>query len=87
MDAMTFGIPLEHFIERTVQIHLENPDQRFGQVLFNHLAVLRPDISEALRGSLIDPFHRDAVKQETWDFITDKWDDVDGYHTYLASTL
>lgn len=31
--------------------------ERFGQAVFNHLAEVRPDLSEAIRGTDKDPFH------------------------------
>lgn len=50
----------------------EAKHQRAGQYAFNLLADIRPDISEKIRGSFIDPFYRDeklpafmaAVEQE-----------------------
>jgi len=48
---------------------------RYGQALFNALATYRPDISEKLRGTRLDPFYREMpeIKTETWDRIAELW--------------
>jgi hypothetical protein len=46
---------------------------RYGQVYFNLLHESRPDIANELRGSSLDPFHRDAVSDETHAFVEYKW--------------
>lgn len=33
---------------------------RYGQVLFNTLARVRPDLSEQIRGTKLDPFYADV---------------------------
>lgn len=50
-------------------------DWRYGQALFNALAMHRPDIAERLRGTRLDPFYREMseIKQETWDRIAELW--------------
>ena len=50
-------------------------DLRYGQALFNALVTYRPDISEQLRGTRLDPFHREMseIKTETWDRIAELW--------------
>lgn len=53
----------------------EADDQRLGQVYFNLLHNLRPDIANRLRGSLIDPFYRDKLSTETEEFVIAEWDD------------
>ena len=35
------------------------PTLRFGQALFNNLAVYHPEISEVIRGTELDMFHQD----------------------------
>ena len=48
-------------------------DYRYGQVYFNLLFEHRPDISEKIRGSLLDPFYKDYVKSETHQFVEKSW--------------
>ena len=51
--------------------------QRYGQVLFNTLAQVRPDLAEEIRGSDIDPFY--CYEYNTprvigaWTLIMDRW--------------
>lgn len=51
----------------------ESDGMRFGQVYFNLLHTLRPDLSEQLRATPLDPFHRDKVSTETEQFVMDNW--------------
>ena len=47
---------------------------RQGQLFFNLLSGINPRVAEYLRGSLIDPFYRDEVSDEVWDFVMDNWE-------------
>ena len=51
----------------------EDKSIRFGQVYFNLLNDSRPDIAVKLRGSVLDPFHRDEVKTEVHAFVEYLW--------------
>jgi hypothetical protein len=55
----------------------EAPNLRFGQVYFNLLNELRPDLANEMRGTELDPFHlkflRD-VPEATEKFVMDRWD-------------
>jgi hypothetical protein len=51
----------------------QDQTMRYGQVYFNLLSAARPDIAEALRGTKLDPFHKDEVKGETHKFVESKW--------------
>lgn len=46
---------------------------RLGQAVFNRLAQVRPDIANKLRGTLLDPFYKNSVSTETWEFIHKNW--------------
>lgn len=46
---------------------------RYGQCVFNILAALRPDISEQIRATKIDPFYREYVSQDFWSFVEERW--------------
>ena len=54
--------------------------ERIGQAFFNHLASVRPDLSEQIRGSDKDPFHI-AYESQQWmrfiQFIQKNWDKKD----------
>jgi hypothetical protein len=46
---------------------------KYGQVFFNVLASVRPDLTEMIRGTMHDPFHHDTVSKETYDYLASKW--------------
>lgn len=46
---------------------------RYGQVYFNLLFQHRPDISEKMRGTELDPFHFEMVKSETHRLVEKMW--------------
>lgn len=52
-------------------------DQRCGQIAFNLLSDVRPDLSEQIRGTDRDPFHSDEAVDMRFvrfvDFIHDNW--------------
>jgi len=48
-------------------------DHRYGQVYFNLLVEHRPDISEKIRGTMLDPFYKEFVKTETHQFVEKSW--------------
>lgn len=46
---------------------------RFGQVVFNVLETMRPDIADQLRGTDLDPFYKTSVDDKVWSFIRSRW--------------
>jgi hypothetical protein len=40
--------------------------QRAGQILFNNLTVVRPDLSEVMRGTDFDPFYANGPSDERY---------------------
>lgn len=48
-------------------------DFRYGQVYFNLLFQHRPDISEKIRGTSIDPFMREVVSSVTHSYVEKYW--------------
>lgn len=48
---------------------------RWGQCLFNGLAHFRPDLSEQLRATELDPFHheKNELPSEFWDWLATHW--------------
>ena len=54
-----------------------NPDivvWRKGQLFFNLMCQDNPMVAEILRGSIRDPFHKDQISDEVWDFVMDNWE-------------
>jgi hypothetical protein len=49
-------------------------DWRIGQVYFNLLFDIRPDIAEEMRGSIVDPFFKRRITEVVRSFVTDRWD-------------
>lgn len=60
----------ETFMSNVMKEYLEHmEDLRYGQVLFNLLAFERPDISQQIHATRLDPFYKEKPSQETFDFI------------------
>ena len=47
---------------------------RYGQVFFNTLADEHPNLAERIRSTPRDPFHKDEVVVEIWDYCSEMWD-------------
>jgi hypothetical protein len=54
--------------------------ERYCQAMFNHLSIVRPDLSEQVRGTDMDPFYCTTPKGPRWDkfveFIETHWYDL-----------
>lgn len=50
------------------------PAWRAGQYVFNVLHAVRPDLAEAVRGTALDPFHRDDRLPALLDHLARAWD-------------
>lgn len=57
-------------IEEAKQIILKEPYLRFGQTIFNLLAINYPEISEEIRGTKYDCFYVDDKVKTTLEYIT-----------------
>lgn len=69
-------ITYDEFHHKVVMVYASQPvkgDLRLGQVYFNMLCELRPDISEVLRGSMIDPFFKERITQVVHNFVSERW--------------
>ena len=59
------------------QSYCRKTGQRYGQGMFNHLATVRPDLSEKIRGTDKDPFHVSQLSHPNWDrfveFLEANW--------------
>lgn len=51
------------------------PDWRAGQYAFNALLDVRPDLTERVRGTALDPFHRDDLLPAFLRFAARHWND------------
>jgi hypothetical protein len=56
---------------------------RYGQVWFNLLDFLRPDVSYKIRGTVHDPFHSDDVPEMTSRIAATLWQDINA-HDFVA---
>ena len=50
-----------------------NVNWRIGQVYFNILYIMRPDISERVRGTNLDPFYDDKIVNDFLEFVIGEW--------------
>ena len=46
---------------------------RYGQLYFNMLDKYRPDLTEKIRGTALDPFQKEEVTKETHQFAINNW--------------
>lgn len=47
---------------------------RYGQHYFNVLKEVRPKVARAIRGSALDPFHKEDVSPDVEKFVIESWD-------------
>lgn len=62
---------LAEYWAKVDEYNLQNPQQRQGQAAFNVLMMVRPDLSEQIRGTRLDPFYK--MSTDFMDFITENW--------------
>lgn len=46
---------------------------RYGQCMFNILHAMRSDIAEEIRATPLDPFYKEHISQETWEYVQERW--------------
>lgn len=63
----------DQFLEQVNLAHETQSEQRLGQIYFNLLSQVRPQIAEELRGSMLDPFFKHRITQVTNDFVSQRW--------------
>jgi hypothetical protein len=62
------------FLERVDKYYAQfKPTWRYGQAYFNVLSNVRSDVAETLRSSMHDPFHKDAVSEDTHKYVKALW--------------
>ena len=64
-----------NFFMKNVHGFMETFNWRYGQCFFNLLMDHNGRMGEMLRGSIRDPYHKDEVSEEVWDFLMDNWED------------
>jgi hypothetical protein len=65
--------------ENHLQVTVPNRQERYGQYFFNMLRVVRPDVAEVLRGSMIDPFYLEMVTPTVHIQIETLWNSLHGH--------
>lgn len=63
----------EFIINATQYFGAHRREQRFGQAVYNCLATARPDIASQIVDTPLDPFHKNSVSDDVWQFIKEKW--------------
>ena len=68
---------IERFMSDIKIIYQENSAWRCGQVLFNYLYTVNPDLADKIRGTELDPFYNDARIRDCINFLKSEWTDND----------
>lgn len=63
----------DDFLPAAAERYLARSDWRWGQAVFNVLYEMRPDLSEQIRGTDLDPFYRDDRVREALRWIRSNW--------------
>lgn len=63
------GTLLLRLLNRTLVLMKEHPGMRDGQIAFNALHDLAPEIADGIRGTQVDPFHDDAKLDAFFDAV------------------
>jgi hypothetical protein len=61
------------YIAEVMRVKDGNPDWRMGQTYFNVLRQYRPDLSEQVRATKLDPFHIDSRIDAFLEFVSENW--------------
>ena len=81
LEEATEGGPImqqsvEEFFAQVADVWAKSQGRaRYGQVLFNELYRVRPDLADRIRGTNIDPFYKHGpsdVAPEVYDLILDE---------------
>lgn len=66
----------DQFLAQVHKEHAEQPvkgDLRLGQIFFNKLCEIRPNIANELRGSMLDPFFKERITNVVSEFVRERW--------------
>lgn len=72
-DTMRVDATYEEFEMACSMYARAHLNQRAGQVYYNVLHDIRPDLADAIVGTLIDPFYKDEVDEQIRKFIRENW--------------
>lgn len=61
-------------LDEIVAQHIAHPEWRYGQLVFNAVHDLRPDIADRLRGGDLDPFYASGKASMFLNAVYDQWD-------------
>ena len=66
-------LTVSEYLQHVSHTYCAHPAWRVGQTYFNVLYLLRPDLSERVRGSELDPFHVDTRLPAFLAFVVEEW--------------
>lgn len=66
-------VSMHSYLNLVVVTRAENPSWRKGQTYFNVLFDVRPDISEKIRATNLDPYHNDCKLGEFLHYVAKVW--------------
>lgn len=64
---------IDFVIESTKYYSKNRPDYRLGQAVYNKLVEVRPDVAKKLLGTDLDPYYKNSVTTDVWEFIHKNW--------------
>lgn len=71
---MNKEISYQEFIHKVHEVYSKmNGAWRLGQTYFNVLSNCKPDLAEAIRSTIHDPFHKDEISKELEQVVKSKW--------------
>ena len=76
-ELSTYGDTFDRFSSLVNSNWMDLRDKtnlRYGQVFFNTLFDMHPRLADDIRSTHRDPFHKDEVNMEIWDYCSEKWD-------------
>ena len=71
------NISYEEFLALVEKYEKAVSEWRPGQAYFNMLTSARPELAELIRGTIHDPYHKDAVSEQTHQYVKSKWSNND----------
>lgn len=69
----TRALLFDEYVHAADLAFAEEPRWRYGQTLFNVLYRVRPDLSERVRGTDLDPFHSDQRVRAFLAWVAENW--------------
>jgi hypothetical protein len=67
-------VTFQQYLTEVSVMLARHPEYRYGQACFNTLHNVRPDISERLRSTSVDPFYDDQIAGEFLLAVYDLWE-------------